>query len=55
MKDRKHMSHNDLVNEVTRQLSSRFHLQKASQVTTLTHIIVFLMYANRFLPIVPIS
>ena len=24
MKDRKHMSHNDLVNEVTRQLSSRF-------------------------------
>ena len=24
MKDRKHMSHNDLVNEVTRQLASRF-------------------------------
>lgn len=24
MKDRKHMMHNDLVNEVTRQLASRF-------------------------------
>jgi hypothetical protein len=24
MKDRKHMTHNDLVNEATRQLSSRF-------------------------------
>ena len=24
MKDRKHMTHNDLVNEVTRQLASRF-------------------------------
>ena len=24
MKNRKHMTHNDLVNEVTRQLSSRF-------------------------------
>jgi cullin 3 len=24
MKDRKHMTHNDLVNEVTRQLTSRF-------------------------------
>ncbi|KAI0689999.1 Cullin-domain-containing protein [Cytidiella melzeri] len=27
MKDRKHMTHNDLVNEVTRQLSARFHPQ----------------------------
>ncbi|KAG5638768.1 pre-tRNA nuclear export protein [Sphagnurus paluster] len=25
MKDRKHMSHNDLINEVTRQLAARFH------------------------------
>jgi len=25
MKDRKHMAHNDLVNEATRQLASRFH------------------------------
>ncbi|KAG6813913.1 hypothetical protein H0H92_005762 [Tricholoma furcatifolium] len=25
MKDRKHMTHNDLINEVTRQLSARFH------------------------------
>lgn len=25
MKDRKHMRHNDLVNEVTRQLSARFN------------------------------
>lgn len=25
MKDRKHMSHNDLISEVTKQLSSRFH------------------------------
>lgn len=25
MKDRKHMAHNNLVNEVTRQLTSRFH------------------------------
>ncbi len=24
MKDRKHMTHNDLINEVTRQLASRF-------------------------------
>ena len=24
MKDRKHMTHNDLINEVTRQLTSRF-------------------------------
>lgn len=24
MKDRKHMAHNDLINEVTRQLASRF-------------------------------
>lgn len=24
MKDRKHMTHNDLVNEVTRQVASRF-------------------------------
>ncbi|TFY82115.1 hypothetical protein EWM64_g1893, partial [Hericium alpestre] len=24
MKDRKHMSHNDLINEVTRQLATRF-------------------------------
>lgn len=24
MKDRKHMTHNDLMNEVTRQLASRF-------------------------------
>jgi cullin 3 len=27
MKDRKHMGHNDLVNEVTRQLASRFQPQ----------------------------
>lgn len=25
MKDRKHMTHNELVNEITRQLTSRFH------------------------------
>lgn len=25
MKDRKHMTHNTLINEVTRQLASRFH------------------------------
>lgn len=25
MKDRKHLAHNDLINEVTRQLSGRFH------------------------------
>lgn len=30
MKDRKHMSHNDLINEVTRQLASRFHPQPLS-------------------------
>lgn len=25
MKDRKHMSHTELINEVTRQLTGRFH------------------------------
>lgn len=29
MKDRKHITHNDLINEVTRQLSSRFQPQPA--------------------------
>jgi len=39
MKDRKHLSHNDLVHEVTSQLSSKFHPDPLSIKRRVEHLI----------------